>query len=54
MAAAQSCVGGSHGFETTVVGSFEVRLEVGPGLVGIGFVVPLLDGPIEHAGADVL
>ena len=54
MAAAQSCIGGRHIFATAMVGSFEVGLEVGPGLVGIGFVVPLLDGPIEHAGADVL
>ena len=50
MAAAQSCIGGCHIFETTVVGSFEVGLEVGPGLVCGGFVISLLDGPIEHAG----
>ena len=41
--------GDRHGFDSTLVGFFKVRLKVGPSLVGCDLIVPKFEGAIKEA-----
>ena len=41
--------GGRHGFDSTLVGFCEVRLKVGPSLVGCDLFVPQFEGASEES-----